>query len=199
MRIVSIGLLIVFGGLFAFNMVRSILVHRFIAHYQMPPATISATKVKTTTWHPWLSSVGDIVAVNGVTVSPEVAGAVLGIRFESGQIVKEGQALVQLDDAIDVENLHTAQAQFNLNQLTFARESHLFQTGAISKSDYDTAFAQLQQSQAAVNSALVSIGQKNIRAPFSGRLGIRQINLGQYLTPGAPVVTLQSLDPLYVN
>lgn len=199
MTIVIIALIIIFGGIFGFNVFRTHLIKQFEKNYVPPPATISATKAITQSWQPTLTAVGSLAAINGVNVSSEVNGSVIAIYFKSGQMVKEGQSLIQLDDSTDIEDLKNNQAELDLAKLEYARKASLWKTGAISKSDYDQALATLRQSQAAVNKSLVAISKKNIRAPFAGKIGIRQVNIGQYVNPGDTLVSLQSLDPLYVN
>jgi membrane fusion protein (multidrug efflux system) len=199
MTIAIILLVVVFGGIFGFGILRSVLTKKFVKNFKFPPATISTVTAKSESWHSSLPSVGSMAAINGVNVTTEVSGIIKQINFTSGKMVKFGDSLVQLDNAIDVQDLSNSQAQFNLDQLDFNRKAKLFKTNAISKSDYDQSLAALKQSQAQVNKSLVSISQKDVRAPFSGKVGIRQVNLGQYINPGDTVVTLQSLDPLYVN
>ena len=199
MVIVLIVLLVVFGGIFGFDIIRSYLIARFIAHFVPPPATVSTAKAESQGWQPTLSAVGSLAAINGVDVSSEIGGIVTAIRFRSGQMVSAGQSLVQLDDASAVQDLKTNQAQLNLTRVTFLRQKALFRTSAVSKSAYDQAYAQYQQAEAAVAKSLVEISNKNIRAPFAGKIGIRQVNLGQYVNPGEALVSLQTLDPLFVN
>jgi len=199
MTITIIALVIVFGGIFSFNVFRTHLIKQFEKNYVPPPANVSATKATTQSWQPTLMAVGSLVAINGVNVSPEVSGIVMTIRFSSGQMVEKGQPLIQLDNSTDLEDLKNNKAALDLAKLDFTRKASLWRSGAISKSDYDQALATLRQSQAAVNKSLVAISKKNIRAPFSGKIGIRQVNIGQYVNPGDALVSLQSLNPLYVN
>ncbi len=192
-------LFLVFGGLVVFNLYRQKMIKEFMVTHKPPPSEISTVKATAENWVPNIPSVGTLSAINGVTLSTEVAGTVVRINFKSGQLVKAGDSLIQLDDSLDVQDLKNSQAQMNLDQLDFNRKKKLYSQKAISTSEYDTSLAVLRQSQAQVNKALVTISKKNIRAPFSGKIGIRQVNLGQYIQPSDDIVTLQSLDPLYVN
>lgn len=199
MFIVVVALVIVFGGILAFNIIRTKLISNFVANYVPPPVTISSALAVQQTWQPVLTSVGSMTAINSVNVSSQVAGMVIAIRFQSGDPVEQGQTLVQLDDSVDIQDLKNNQAQLNLNEINFKRQSILYKKAAVSKSDYDQALAQLRQSEAMVNRSLVVINQKNVRAPFSGKIGIRQVNLGQYVNAGDTLVSLQSQDPLFVD
>ena len=199
MTIVIIALLVIFGSIFGFNILRSYLIERFEKNFAPPPPTISAAKATTQTWEPTLMAVGSLTAINGVNVSSEVSGSVIAIRFISGQMVEKGQSLIQLDDSADIQDLKNNQAELDLSKVDYIRKAALWKTGAVSRSDYDQALATLRQSEAAVNKSLVALSKKNIRAPFSGKIGIRQVNIGQYVNPGDTLVALQSLDPLFIN
>lgn len=197
---IFIGLLvIVFGGLIAFNLFRAHLISQFEKNFTPPPVTISTSAAKEIDYQPRLVSVGSVTAINGVTISPELAGVVEKINFNSGDIAQAGQSLVQMDTDLDEQDLKNNQAKLNLDLLDFQRKKRLYQTGAISVSDYDLALSNLQQTQAMVAKDQVTIAKKDIKAPFTGKLGIRRVNLGQYLNPGDAVVTLQQIDPLFVN
>jgi membrane fusion protein (multidrug efflux system) len=140
-----------------------------------------------------------MAAVQGVTVSADLPGIVESIAFESGASVTEGDLLVQLDTRQEKAQLAAVEAARELAQLNFDRLHDLVDEGAITRAEYDRAAAEQKESDAKVAEIRASIARKMIRAPFSGVLGIRQVNLGQYLSPGNPVVPLQSLDPIYVN
>ena len=199
MIIVIIALVIVFGAIFGFDVWRSHFIKMKKATYQPPPTAVSTETVTTTTWHPTLVGTGSLTAINGVDVSSQVSGMVIALHFKSGELVQKGQSLVQLDNSTDVQQLKSNQAELNLDNLDFARKEKLVKSGAISASDYDQALAKLKQSRSNVNSSLVAIAKKNVRAPFSGKIGIRKVNLGQYMNPGDALVSLQSLDPLFVD
>jgi membrane fusion protein (multidrug efflux system) len=140
-----------------------------------------------------------VAAVQGVTVSADLPGIVGGITFESGRMVHAGEVLVRLDVSQERAQLAAAEAQRDLSRLDFDRARQLLQKGVVAQAEYDRIAAEAKQAEARVGEIKATIERKEIRAPFSGMLGIRQINLGQYLTAGDPVVPLQSLDPVYVN
>jgi membrane fusion protein, multidrug efflux system len=183
------------------------------AAYQQPPeavTTITATQEK---WPTTLSAIGTVAAVQGVTVSADLPGIVSQIAFESGTSVREGDLLVQLDIKQEQAQLAQQQARLasvdaarELARLNFERMSGLVNDGAITRAEYDRAVAEQKQTEAdqkqveaQIEEIRATIARKTIRAPFSGILGLRQVNLGQYLAGGAAVVPLQSLDPTYVN
>ncbi|MDQ5910759.1 MAG: rane fusion protein multidrug efflux system [Pseudomonadota bacterium] len=199
MIIMLVGLGAVFGALFGFQIFKDRLIKQVLGDYLSAPVTISATPAIAQTWTPSLSAVGSLVAVQGVDVSAETSGLVQSIHFESGQEVKQGQLLVQQDDDVEQGDLLNYQAQLNLAQTTYRRNQDLILRKIISQSDFDQSSATLKQAEAAVARVKGLIDIKKIQAPFSGRLGIRQVNLGQYLAPGGVVANLQTLRPIYVN
>ena len=167
--------------------------------FQPPPEAVTTIVARQEQWPANLGAIGTATAVQGVTVSADLPGIVDQIHFDSGKTVREGAVLVQLDTRQERAQLSAAEAQQKLARLNFDRISGLLDKGVISQADYDRAAAENTQSQARVGEIRATIERKTIRAPFSGVLGIRQVNLGQYLTGGAPVVPLQSLDPIYVT
>lgn len=191
--------LFLLAGTFIFYGVKMAMVRWYMAHYQAPPITISTTKVRTQTWHPFLSAVGSLKASKGVEVSSEVSGQILSIPFRSGVHVDKGDLLVQVDDQVDQQNLQRDLAALRVNKLDFERKQKLWKEKAVARSAVDQAQAAYLQSQAAVTSDKVMLAKKKIRAPFAGKVGIRQVDIGQYLTPGATIVTLQALKPLFVD
>ena len=162
-----------------------------------PPEAVSATAVKADQWESSSTAVGSVTAVQGVTVSAEVAGVVTHIAFESGATVKAGDLLVELDSSVEKAQLEAAQATLQLSDTTLKRNQELRGKNTISQSELDAAEAQSKQAKAEVLRLEATIAKKTLRAPFAGRLGIRQVNLGQFLNAGGAVVTLQSLDPVY--
>lgn len=199
MIIVVIALIVIFGGIFSFDFIRNALILHAEETYQPPPITISTDIAVTQDWQPTLTAVGSLTAVNGVNVSSEVSGIVVAIHFKSGDMVVLGQPLVQLDDSVDIQDLKNNQAQFNFDKVDFKRKTDLYRRAAIAKTDYDQALSNLKQTEAMVNKSQVMVNKKNIRAPFSGKIGIRQVNVGQYVNPGDILANLQSLDPLFVD
>lgn len=200
MTIMVIALVIIFGGLFAFNLFRDYKIKEFFTHFSPPAVTISTIEAKQKTWHPMIPGVGSFLAINGVDVNSQASGNVMKIFFKSGQYVKKHTPLIQIDDSIEKATLKDAQATFLLNTLDYKRQSDLIKTQSTSSSNVDKAKANLTQSAAQVEKIQAAINQKNIKAPFSGRLGVRRVNLGQYISPGTTkIVTLQSMDPLYLE
>lgn len=199
MIIMIVFLLVVFGGIFGWDAVRAYFMAQFFAHFQPPPASISTVLTKKENLESSLSSVGTLVAVNGVTISPEVSGIISSIDFTSGQIVQKGQLIIQINDSVEKADLENGRAALELAKLEFKRTSDLLKKKVTSQSDFDSARATLQQAQAVVDKTQALIAQKNIIAPFTGKIGIREINLGQYVSAGTAMVSLQALSPIYVN
>jgi membrane fusion protein, multidrug efflux system len=200
--VVLLGLFLagVFGlGFAKFTQIQGFLKLAKSGAFEPPPTAVTTDVVKETEWRPTVESVGSITAVNGVTVSTDLAGIVRQIAFESGSKVRAGDLLVRLDTTQEEAFLHQAQAQLDWTQVTLKRNKDLVEKHAISQSDYDNAEATYRQNKASVDQYTAVIARKTLRAPFDGVAGIRQVNLGQYLKEGDPVVTLQSFDPIYVN
>ena len=167
--------------------------------FQPPPTAITTVVARQETWPTTLSVVGTMVAIHGVTVSADLPGTVDKINFDSGRPVQQGEILVQLDTRQERAQLAAVEAQRDLAKINYARYEELQRQGVISKQDYDKAMADQKQTEANVGEIRATIERKTIRAPFSGVLGIRQANLGQYLAAGSAIVPLQSLNPIYVN
>lgn len=165
----------------------------------MPAPAVEVVAVSQTRWEPVLRSVGTVQAVEGVAVSNQVAGQVREIRFDSGIQVRQGQTLVLLDDDVDQADLEGLKAAERLASIQLQRNLSLLKDRAVSQGDVDQISAQLDQARAQVKSKQATIDKKVIRAPFEGQLGIRQVNLGQFLPEGTPIVELQALDPVYVD
>jgi membrane fusion protein (multidrug efflux system) len=169
------------------------------ASFQPPPEAVTTVVAKSDTWPVTVGLIGTVTAVQGVSVSADLPGIVSKIAFESGSTVREGDVLVELDTKQERAQLAAIEAERDLARLNFERLDGLVKEGAVSKAEYDQAAAEQKQTEAKVNEIRATIQRKTIRAPFSGTLGIRQVNLGQYLSAGDPVVPLQSLNPVYVN
>ena len=198
---VIVGLLLaaVLGGLYEFNRFREQAIATFFANNKPPPAQISAAEVKSETLPRFATGIGSVAAVHQVTINPEVGGRVTKIFFEPGSTVKAGDPLVQLNDAPEHGDLASYEAQARLDEIEVQRSSQLAQRQFASKEILDQRQSQLDQAQAMIVKTEALIAQKLIRAPFSGQLGTRRVEVGQYLTPGAPIVTLTDLSTLYVN
>ena len=169
------------------------------SHFQMPPEAVTSIVVHQEEWPATLGVIGTMEAVHGVTVSADLPGTVDKIHFESGQFVQVGQVLVELDTRQERAQLAALEAQRDLARTNFGRMQQLVDAGVISRADYDSATAQQKQTEANVGEIRATIERKTIHAPFSGILGIRKVNLGQYLAAGNAIVVLQSLDPIYVD
>ncbi len=169
------------------------------ASFQPPPEAVTTLVAGQQQWPSTLKAVGTVVAVRGVTVSADLPGIVSGIDFESGKAVREGALLVRLDTRQEQAQLAAAEAQLELARLNLDRIADLLQKGVISRAEHDRATAERKEAEARAGEIRATIARKQIRAPFSGILGIRQVNLGQYLTGGAAVVALQSLAPIDVD
>ena len=197
--IVMLGLtLVVIAGL-AFVKYKQIQSAIAQAAYTPPPEAVTTAKAQQMTWPSTLNAIGTVAAVQGVVVSADLPGTVDKIAFESGKWVREGDVLVQLDTRQERAQLAAVEAQRDLAAVNFGRMQNLAKDGIISRSDFDTAAANQKETEARVGEIRATIERKTIRAPFSGVLGLRQVNLGQYLSAGDPVVPLQSLNPIYVN
>jgi len=197
--IVALLLAVLLGGLYGFNRFRTQAIANFFAHNKLPPAQVSAIVVKTQSVPRFAPGIGSITAVHQVTINPEVGGRVTKIFSEPGQTVKAGDPLVQINDAPDQGDLANYQAQAKLAEIKLARSDQLVKRQFTPQETVDENKSQLAQMNALIQKTQAIIAQKLIRAPFSGQLGIRQIDLGQYLNPGAPIVTLTDLSLLYVN
>jgi membrane fusion protein (multidrug efflux system) len=169
------------------------------AAFQPPPEAVTTIVAQQEEWPATLSVIGTMAAVQGVTVSADLPGMVERILFESGQAVRAGQVLAVLDTRQERAQLAAIEAQRDLARVTFDRMQGLVNEKVISRAEFDRATAEINQTDARVDEIRAVIERKTIRAPFSGILGIRQVNLGQYLAGGDALVTLQSLNPIYVN
>lgn len=200
MTIMVIALLVVFGGIIAFNLIKSIMIKRYFDHYEAPAVTVSSVTAKKQLWKPHITAVGNFVSINGVNVNSQAAGTVVAIHFNSGQYIEKDQPLIDIDDSVEAATLKFNQADLFLQDINYKRQVDLSKRGATSLSSVDESKAKLLEAQAQVEKTQALIRQKHITAPFSGRVGIRQIDLGQYITPAqTSIVALQSMDPLFLE
>ena len=169
------------------------------AAFRPPPEAVTTVRATEERWPSTVASIGTVEAVHGVTVAADLPGLVSRIEFDSGKRVRAGDVLVRLDTRQEQAQLAAAEAQRSLTTVNFERMKGLREKGITSQAEYDKAAAEHKQAVAQTGETQASIGRKTTRAPFSGVLGIRQVNLGQYLKAGDPIVSLQSLDPIYVN
>jgi len=167
--------------------------------FQPLPEAVTSVVTKREQWPSTMSVIGTMEAVHGVTVSADLPGTVARINFDSGKAVREGDILVELDTRQERAQLASLEAQRDLAKINFGRTQQLVNEGVISRSEFDQATAQQKATEANVAEIKATIERKTIRAPFSGILGIRKVNLGQYLPAGSPIVSNQSLNPIYVN
>ncbi len=197
--IVGVLLAAVLGGLYYFNNFRKHAIADFFAHNRPPPPSVTAVTATSEAVPRFASAIGSLAAVHQVTVTPEIGGRVTAILFEPGASVKAGDPLVQLNDAPDRGDLANYQAQARWAEVSLKRAQILAQRQVGPQENVDQTQSQLDQARAQILKTEATIAQKLVRAPFAGRLGVRQIDLGQYVNAGAPIVTLTDLTQLYVN
>src|SRR5215813_9768514 len=197
--IVGLLLAVVLGGLYGFNRFREQAIATYFANNKPPPAQISAAEVKIEAVPRFATRIGSVTAIHQVTINPEVGGRVTKIFFEPGMTVKASDPLVQLNDAPDRADLANFEAQAHWAETTLQRSSELAKRQFEARETVDQKQSQLDQAKAGIANTEALIDQKLIRAPFSGQLGMRQVEVGQYLTPGARIVTLTDMSMLYVN
>ncbi len=197
--IVGLLLALVLGGFYGFNRFREQATANFFAHNKPPPAQIAAVTAVSAAVPHFATGIGSLAAVHQVTVTPEIGGRVTAILFTPGAEVKAGDPLVQINDAPDRADLANYEAQARYAAVSLDRAKVLATRQAGPQQMVDQTQSQLDEARAQILKTEAIIAQKLIRAPFAGRLGVRQIDLGQYLNQGAPIVTLTELQLLYVN
>lgn len=197
--IISTGLLVIIAAGIVVFLVWQNMTQQAASPQGFPPSVVAATEVKQELWQPSYQSVGSLVASNGINVSTEVNGIVSEIVFISGQPVEQDQVLIKLDDSVDEAALQALRAESKLAQIKFSRSRDLLKQNVTSKSEFDESQARYEAARARVQQQEAIIKRKVIRAPFAGLAGIRQVNLGQYIDAGNPIVSLQALDPVYVD
>lgn len=190
---------VVLGGYFAYQQFKAKMIHQFLSGMANPPQTVSTVTAATQTWQPEVEAVGSLRAVNGATLSLEVAGVVDKIGFQSGDDVPAGQVLLQLRAEDDAAKLAALEASAALAQVVYDRDSRQLRSQAISQAIVDSDSYNLKNARAQADEQRAVLAKKTLRAPFAGHLGIRAVDLGQYLNSGTAVVTLQALDPLFVD
>ncbi len=190
---------VLFGGIFGFQAFKARMIGKFMAARGMPTQSVSTIRASEQLWRPRLKVVGTLRAVHGTDLAPMVSGIVTHIDFKSGETVKAGALLVVLNAAADKAKLRSLLATEQLAQKTLLRDRQQFKSRAISQATLDTDVAKSARAQAQVAEQRALVAKKFIRAPFAGRLGIRAVDLGQYLNPGAKIVTLQALNPILLD
>ena len=199
MIIMLCGVFLLLGLIFAFNQFKTFMIKHFISAAGLPPAAVSTMAITSEPWQLKLSSVGNMRAFRGVDLSTEIGGLVQTVPVKSGIDVKEGDLLIKLNDASDVAQLNSLKALAELAKVLNERDKQQLAIQAISKNVYDTSKADAKSKQAQVEAQIALVAKKNLKAPFSGRVGIVAINPGQYVNPGDKLLTLQTLDPIFVD
>ena len=188
------------GGLGYFQfLVKPAMIRGFIAAAPQPVQTVAVAEAKTENWVPRLPAIGTFRAIAGIDIAPEVSGVVTAIHFQSGQDVKKGDALVNIDDSVEQADLTANVAALKNDELNLQRQLDLAKTLSTAKSSVDQAQATRDSAAAAVQRSRALIAQKSLVAPFAGRIGLRVIDAGQYVSPGTAITTLQQLDPIFVD
>ena len=199
MVIMLIAVAIVFGGIFGFQAFKASMIKKFMTAMGSPPQTVSAAKAGYSAWQPRLEAIGTLRAVKGADLSLDVPGVVASISFNSGDDVEQGAPLLKLRVEDDLAKLESLQAMAELSEIVNQRDQKQFKMQAVSQATLDTDAANLKNAKAQVVQQQAIIDKKFLRAPFAGHLGIRAVDLGQYLAAGTVIVTLQALDPIFVD
>ena len=199
MTIMLLIVALIFALVFGWGYMRGVFVAKFLKTFAYQVQTVATIKAQETLWQPSVDSVGTLTAINGASLSAEVAGIVDSINFKSGQDVQKGDVLLTLRPNSDSAVLAQLQAQARLDAITYARDEKQLAANAISQAQLDTDRANLDAANAQVAAQQATMNEKIVRAPFAGRLGIRQVDLGQYLQAGTTIVTLEQLNPLFVD
>jgi len=199
MVIMLIGVAIVLGAVFGFQAFKAVMIKKFMASMAVQTQTVSATRAGSSQWQPQIEAVGSLRALNGADLSLEVSGVVDSISFQSGDDVKEGDVLLKLRSDDDAAKLQSLQAVADLNEITYERDQKQFKLQAVSQATIDTDVANLKNAKAQVMQQQAILDKKTLHAPFAGHLGIRAVDLGQYLSAGTTIVTLQALDPIFMD
>lgn len=192
-----VGLL--FGGIFGYKAFTGIMMKKYMSAGGIPPVTVSTIHATNEAWQPQFKAVGSLRAVRGVDLASEISGLVRSVHFKSGDEVKAGQLLVQLNADPDIAQLHALEAAADLAEITYERNKKQIEAQAISQSTLDSVSADLKSKQAQVTQQAAVVAKKTISAPFAGRLGISSVNPGQYVNSGEKIVTLQSLDSIFID
>ncbi len=193
----SLGVL--FGGIFGFQMFKANMIKKYMSANMSPVLTVTAIKAEMLPWQPQMKSVGSLRAVKGVDVTTEIAGLVRSIPFKSGQDIKAGALLVQLNADPDVAQMHALEAAAELAESVYQRDRAQYAVQAISRAQLDVDSADLKSKRAQLEQQRALVSKKAIHAPFSGRMGISTVQVGQYLNPGDKIATLQELDAVYAD
>jgi membrane fusion protein, multidrug efflux system len=199
MTIMLVAVGIVLAGIFGFQAFKAVMIKKFMSALSNPPQTVSTAKAITSAWQPSVEAIGSLRAVKGADLSVEVSGIVDSISFNSGDDVDQGAPLLKLRFDDDAAKLESLEATAELNQITYDRDQKQFKLQAVSQATLDTDDANLKNAKAQAAQQQAILDKKSLRAPFAGHLGIRAVDLGQYLSAGTTIVTLQALDPVFVD
>ncbi|HKF93089.1 MAG TPA: efflux RND transporter periplasmic adaptor subunit, partial [Gammaproteobacteria bacterium] len=197
--LLPIGAAVLFGGLFFVKSYGNRQMNAAFDNMPQPPVTVSAAKVERARWPLEMQAVGSFAAVNGADLTTEVGGIIDTIGFKNGATVKAGDMILRLDTDIDVAELKAREAAAHLAEIELERVERLYESNNVSKSEVDIRQSQADQARANVAAQRARIAQKTIVAPFDGILGIRKVNRGEYVNAGTGIVSLQSLDPIFLN
>ncbi|TVS13382.1 MAG: efflux RND transporter periplasmic adaptor subunit [Wenzhouxiangella sp.] len=190
---------LLFGGIFGYKAFVDQIISEVFDTMEPEVVTISTSEARSERWTPTTEAVGTFAPVKGAELTVEIGGIVREIHFENGQQVEAGQRLVSLDTRADEAELARLAAALRLAELDLSRQQKLLEQQSVSRAELDRAESEAEQARAAVAAAQAVIDQKTLKAPFSGRAGIRQVNPGQYISPGTAIVSLQSLDPIFID
>ena len=197
---VLVLLVVLVGGFAYFQFVmKPKLVQEYLSASSFPPVTISAAEAQSEAWVPVLPAIGTLKAVQGVDIAPQIGGVIRALHFDSGQTVTAGTLLLGLDDEVEQADLKSGLAELNEANLNLGRQKELYEKGNTSAANLDASIASRDTAAATVERVRALIDQKSIEAPFGGLLGIRLVDLGEYVSPGTPLVTLQQLAPIYAD
>jgi membrane fusion protein (multidrug efflux system) len=199
MVIMLAAVAVVFGGIFGFQVFKAAMIKKFISAMGSPPQTVSTIKAGYSEWQSKVEAIGSLRAVLGADLSLEVAGVVDTITFNSGDEVAQGKQLLKLRAGDDAARLESLQAMAELSEITYERDQKQFKMQAVSQATLDTDSANLKNAKAQVVQQQAILDKRILRAPFDGQLGVRVVDLGQYLSAGSVIVTLQALDPIFVD
>ena len=199
MTIMLISVAVVFGGVIGFQQFKAYMMGQWLAGNGLPPATVTAVEVKYEDWQPLIRSVGTLRARQGVTIVAERGGSVEAVHFKPGEEVKRGQLLIELDAGEERAQLKAAEAALTLAKVTLKRDQGQIEMHAISQAQLDMTKADLQAKQAQVDQLHAVLDKLEIHAPFTGRLGVSTLSIGQYLNAGAKIVSLQSSNPMAID
>lgn len=199
MLIMLAGVMLLFGSIFAYQVFQKIMQKRFLSARADKIISVSSVKATTKAWQPYISATGSLRATLGVDVTTELAGMVQEIYFKPGDKVERGTPLLKLNDSTEVAQLRSYQAEAKLARITYERDKAQYDIQAVSQATLDTDIANFKSQVAQVEQQKSVVAKKNIHAPFSGKLGICLVYPGQYVNPGDKIVTLQQLDPIYVD